>query len=113
MDDDRPLSPELEAMIEKGEAEAAKELILTLAPALDPDAVDGKGRPVKHPEQSMSHLRARARVYQALKEWKLALADADAVCKRQLKMDADMSRRSDQVEVDEALRDELKEQVKE
>ena len=101
------------AMIEKGEAEAAKEMILALVPHLDPNAVDDRGRKVKHPEQSMSHLRARARVYAALEDWEKAYADAEAVRQRRARMDADMSKLSAQLGLDEAFRDEIKARMEE
>jgi hypothetical protein len=99
---------EVRSMIENGEAEAAKNLILTLAPHLDPDAVDEKGRPIKQPEQSLFHLRARTRAYMALEQWDKALADAELVCSIRSKMDADMSKRSKQLDKDEALREEIR-----
>lgn len=98
---------EIQAMLEQGEAEAAKKRILTLAPHLDADATDDERSKNKPPEQSLSHLRARARVHMALKEWDQALADAEEICKRRSKIDADMSQRSDQLGEDEALRDEI------
>ncbi len=101
----------IQKMLELGEVEAAKKLILTLAPHLDPVAEDEKGKKNTPPEQSMSHLRARARVYMALKEWDKALADAEEICKRRYKIDADMSLRSDQLGEDEDLRDEIKDQM--
>lgn len=101
----------IQSMIENGQAESAKEIILALAPHQDPEAVDEKGRPIKHPEQSMSHLRARARVYMALKDWDKALADAEVICKRQSKMDADMSMRTESLNEAEALRDSIKEKM--
>ncbi len=103
----------IQAMIDKGEAEAAKKLILALAPHQDPNAVDDRGRKIKHPEQSMSHLRARARVYAALEDWDKAYADAEAVRQRRARMDADMSKLSAQLGLDEAFRDEIKAQMKE
>ena len=83
------------AMIEKGQAEEAKQMILALAPHQDP-------------EQLLSHLRARARVYAALGDWEKALADAETVTRRRARMDADMSELSAQLGKDEAFRDEMK-----
>ena len=99
-------------MIAKGEAEAAKKMILALAPHQDPNAVDAKGRPLKQAEQLMSHLRARAQVYVALKDWDKALADAEHICGLRARMDADMSERSEQLGKDEAFRDQIKAQMK-
>lgn len=96
------------AIIEKGEVEAAKKLILTLAPHQDPDAVDDKGRSIKYPTQAMSHLRARARVHAAMKDWGKAHADAELICQRRARMDADMSRLSSQLGRDQVFRDEMK-----
>ena len=96
------------AMIEKGELEAANKLILTLAPYQDPDAVDDKGRNIKHPTLPMSHLRARARVHAAMENWEKAYADAELIRQRCARMDADMSRLSSQLGRDLAFRDEMK-----
>lgn len=96
------------AMIEKGELEAANKLILTLAPYQDPDAVDDKGRNIKHPTLPMSHLRARARVHAAMENWEKAYADAELIRQRRARMDADMSRLSSQLGRDQAFRDEIK-----
>ncbi len=96
------------AMIEKGELEAANKLILTLAPYQDPDAVDDKGRNIKHPTLPMSHLRARARFHAAMENWEKAHADAELIRQRRARMDADMSRLSSQLGRDQAFRDEMK-----
>ncbi|MEN8870788.1 MAG: hypothetical protein ABF380_08090 [Akkermansiaceae bacterium] len=68
-------------LLEKGEIEKAKELIFKLAPPFDPEAVDEKGRKLKKPVHSYFHLRARARVYQALEDQSAALTDAEEVLK--------------------------------
>ncbi|MGB1129024.1 MAG: hypothetical protein ACPG4K_03150, partial [Haloferula sp.] len=99
-------------MIEKGETAAAKEFILTLVPHVDSDAVDEKGRKSKQARPLLSQLRARARVYEALEDWGMAYADAEAVVGLRAKMDADMSRRSAQLDIDEAFRDEMKARLK-
>jgi hypothetical protein len=93
------------AALERGEIDAAKTLILSLAPPFDPEAVDAKGRKLKQPQYSLYHLRARARVYMALKEWDKALADAEEVVQRQLGTDGGMSLRTDELDESEALRD--------
>lgn len=98
----------IQAMIDQGEAEAAKNLIVKLAPSLDVAVAEEKSNKNKAPKQSLSHLRARARVHMALKEWGRALADAEELVQRRSKIDADMSQRSDQLGEDEALRDEIK-----
>jgi tetratricopeptide (TPR) repeat protein len=68
-------------LLAKGEAEKAKELIFKLAPPFDPEAVDEKGRKLKKPVHNYIHLRARARVYQALGDQAAALTDAEEVLK--------------------------------
>lgn len=95
-------------MLEKGEAEAAKKFILALVPPFDPEAVDERGRKLRPPVHELSHLRARARVYQAVGELDKALADAEEVCARQLDTDGSMSLKTDQLVADEAFRDEMK-----
>ncbi|OYV07016.1 MAG: hypothetical protein CFE26_03275, partial [Verrucomicrobiales bacterium VVV1] len=96
------------AALEKGEIEKAKEFILALAPPFDPEALDAKGKKIlKKPEHPLAHLRARARVYQALGQLDLALADAEEVVQRQLNTDGGMSLRTDELEQSEALRDSL------
>jgi hypothetical protein len=93
------------AALERGDIEAAKALILALAPPFDPEAVDAKGRKLKQPQYSLYHLRARAHVYMALKEWDKALADAEEVVQRQLGTDGGMSLRTDELDDSERLRD--------
>jgi hypothetical protein len=96
------------ATLERGDVEAAKQRILTLAPPFDPNAVDEKGRKLKAPVYSLAHLRARARVYAALKDWDKALADANEVVERQLGTDSGMSLRTAELDASEALRDEIR-----
>lgn len=91
----------------RGEIQAAKERIMALAPPYDPEAVDEKGRKLRKPEYSLPHLRARARVYMALKQWDKALADAEVVVKRQLGTAGGMSLRTDELDESEALRDSI------
>ena len=97
-------------MLERGEVEAAKTLILTLAPNVGENPVDAKGRKIKRPEYNLAHLRARARVYMALKEWDLALADAEEVVLRQMSTDGGMSLRTPELDASEALRDSILQQ---
>jgi hypothetical protein len=96
------------AALGRGEIQAAKDRILTLCPPFDPEALDEKGRKLRKPEYSLYHLRARARVYMALKEWDKALADAEEVVSRQLGTDGGMSLRTDELDESEALRDEIR-----
>jgi hypothetical protein len=100
----------ISAMLERGDIQKAKERIFTLAPPFDPEAVDEKGRKLRPPQYSLYHLRARARVYAALKEWDKALADAEEVVQRQLGTDGGMSLRTDELDESEALRDSILEQ---
>jgi tetratricopeptide (TPR) repeat protein len=97
------------AALERGEIQAAKDKILALAPQYDPNALDAKGRKIpKPPAYSLSHLRARAQVYMALKEWDKALVDAEEVVQRQLGTDGGMSLRTDELDESERLRDTIK-----
>ena len=96
------------ALLERGDITAAKDKILALAPPFDPNAVDAKGRKLpKPPEISLSHLRARAKVYLALKDYDKALADAEEVVARQLGTDGGMSLRTDELDASEELRDQI------
>jgi hypothetical protein len=98
------------AMLERGEVEQAKSLIHALAPNPGDNPVDAKGRKIKPPEYNLAHLRARARVYMALKEWDLARADAEEVVQRQMSTDGGMSLRTPELDASEALRDSILEQ---
>lgn len=95
------------AALNRSDVEAAKTLIFSLAPVFDPNAVDEKDRKLQPPVYGLAHLRARARVFMALKEWDKALADAEEVCERQLAKDGGMSLRTDELDESEALRDEI------
>ncbi len=100
----------ISAALDRGGIQAAKDKIFTLAPPFDPNAVDAKGRKLpKPPAISLAHLRARARVYMALKEWDKALADAEEVVQRQLGTDGGMSLRTDELDASEALRNTITE----
>lgn len=69
------------ALLESGEIEKAKELIFKLVPPYDPEAVDERGHKLKNPAYNDVHLRARARVYMVLENWDAALADAEEIVK--------------------------------
>ena len=98
------------AALERGDIQVAKDRILALAPPFDPNAVDAKGRKLpKPPAHSLSHLRARAQVYMALKDYDKALADAEEVVQRQLGTDGGMSLRTAELGESEALRDTIRE----
>jgi hypothetical protein len=100
------------ALLESGDIQAAKDLIWRFAPPFDPEAVDDRGRKLKKPNYNLAHLRARARVHAALKEWPQALADAEEVVQQQLGKDGGMSLRTPELEASEALRASIQEQIK-
>ncbi|MEI6177057.1 MAG: hypothetical protein WCS43_09210 [Verrucomicrobiota bacterium] len=93
--------------LDRGEIQAAKDKIFALAPPFDANAVDAKGRKLPKPTYSLAHLRTRAKVYVALKEWDKALVDAEEVVQRQLGTDGGMSLRTDELDESEALRDSI------
>jgi hypothetical protein len=93
--------------LERGDLERAKNLIFTLAPPFDPEAVDEKGRKLKKPEVALYHLRARARVYAAMQDLDAALADAEEVVQRQMAIDGGMSLRTAELDEAEQLRDRI------
>ena len=100
----------VDVALEKGEIDKAKQFIMALAPPFDPEAVDEKGRKItKKPDYNLAHLRARAQVYIALKDWDKALADAEEVVARQIGTDGGMSLRTDELDEAEALRDRIRE----
>ncbi|MEK6238986.1 MAG: hypothetical protein N2C14_30085, partial [Planctomycetales bacterium] len=93
------------AALEKGNIAEAKRIAFALAPPEDSEPeVDPKHK-AKKPVFSHAHLRSRARVYMALKDWDAALQDADEVVKRQTAIDGGMSLRTDELNEAEALRD--------
>ncbi len=95
------------ASLEKGDIQAAKDMIFKLAPPYDPNAVDARGRKLLKPVHSIAHLRARARVYMAMKDYDAALADAEEVVQSQLGTDGGMSLRTKLLDEDESLRDRI------
>jgi tetratricopeptide (TPR) repeat protein len=97
----------ISALIERDDIQAAKDKIFALAPPFDPNAVDAKGRKLPKPTISLAHLRARAQVYMALKDYDAALEDAEQVVQLQLGTDGGMSLRTDELDKSEALRDEV------
>jgi len=100
------------AALERGDLEGAKARIFSLAPPFDPAAVDERGRPLKKPQFSLPHLRARAKVYMALEEWDKALADIEEVVQSQLGTDGGMSLRTSELDKAEQLRDSILKQRK-
>ncbi|MCX7310218.1 MAG: hypothetical protein NTV56_00455 [Alphaproteobacteria bacterium] len=97
----------IDALLERGDIQAAKDKIFALAPPFDPNAVDARGRKLPKPTYSLAHLRARAQVYVALKDYDKALADAEEVVERQLGTDGGMSLRTDELDASQELRDQL------
>ncbi len=97
----------ISALLEHGDIQAAKDKIFALAPPFDANAVDAKGRKLPKPTISLAHLRARAKVYMALKDYDAALVDAEEVVQLQLGTDGGMSLRTDELDESEALRDEV------
>lgn len=95
------------AALERGDVEAAKQRILTLAPLFDSEAVDERGRKFKKPEHPIAHLRARARVHAALKEYDRALTDAEEIYSRQYAADSRMSQRTSELDEAERFRNEI------
>jgi tetratricopeptide (TPR) repeat protein len=84
------------AALEKGDIEQAKRLVFQFAPNIKPAP------------PSTEHLRARARVYLAMKEYDKALADAEEVLSRQKGTDGDMSLRSKELGIIEKLVEEIR-----
>jgi hypothetical protein len=101
------------AMLGRDDVQAAKDKMLALAPPYDPNAVDAKGRKLPEPQFSTAHLRARARVYMALKDWDKAKGDAAVVAQRQLETDGWLSLRTPELDAAEALKAAILEQMKE
>ncbi|HEX5790535.1 MAG TPA: hypothetical protein VFY13_05245 [Luteolibacter sp.] len=99
------------ALLERGEVQAAREKIMALAPHYDPDAVDAKGHKPPKPQFSTAHIRARARVYMALKDLEKARADAAEVAQRQLETDGWLSLRTPELDAAEALKAAILEQT--
>ena len=93
----------VDAMLKEGKADAAKQFILNYAP---------EGKEGKSKVHASNHLRARARAYQALGEFDKALADVKELISRHLRVAHRTSERSDEMIMDEALRDEINRQIK-
>lgn len=94
--------------LEKGNIEEAKRLVFQFAPAEPPVSTDPKKKNVKPAPPSTEHLRARARVYLAMKEYDKALADAEEVLSRQKATDGGMSLRSKELGIIEKLVEEIR-----
>jgi hypothetical protein len=93
--------------LERGDIDAAKKLILSLAPLYDPEATDERGHKLPEPKYSIYHLRARARVFMALKEWDKALTDVEIVVANLLGTANHIALRTPELNESEALRDEI------
>ena len=89
----------------RGDIETAKQLAFKLAPTEMPEPLDRKKAKKKPEAPSLAHLRSRARVYMALKEWDAALADAREVVDRKTGEDGGMSLRTSELDEAEQLRD--------
>lgn len=93
--------------LDRGDQEVARELIMSLAPPYDPEAVDERGRKLRKPEYPNPYLRARTRVYMAYSEWDKALVDIDVVTERLLEKATGMSQRPGELDEAEAIRNEI------
>jgi hypothetical protein len=105
----------INAALEKGDVTEAKRLALLFAPETPPVSTDPKKKNIKPAPPSTEHLRARARVYLALKDYEKALADAEEVVKRQFGTDGGMSMRTEELDEAERMRNsilELRDQTK-
>ncbi len=101
----------VEALIEEGKLEEAKNKILALVPHYDAEAVDERGRKLSKPNYSAAQLRARAKVYLALGEWDKALADAEEVYSITFSESGGMSMRTEDLDEAERLRAEIQKRM--
>ena len=91
--------------LDRGDLEEAKRLAFTMAPLKEPIPPDQKKRRRKRPKPiSLPHLRSRAKVYMAMKDWKLALVDAEEVYLRIKRRDGFLSMRTAELDEAEKLR---------
>jgi hypothetical protein len=92
--------------LERGDIEEARRLAFQFAPPEIPEPEEEKKKPVmKSGSPSLPHLRSRARVSMALKQWDAALADAEELVDRKTARDASLSLRTDELDEAEQLRD--------
>ena len=91
--------------LKRGDLEKAKRLTFSLAPLEEPVPPDKKKRAKKPKPISLPHLRSRAKVYMAMKDWKAALADAQEVFSRLTRRDGSMSMRTAELDAAEKLKD--------
>lgn len=89
----------------RGDVEEAKRLAFLMAPAEEAASGTPKEGSVKPEPLSAAQLRSRAKVYMALKDYKLALADIEMVISQQVIIDGGMSLRSKDLDEAEDMRD--------
>jgi hypothetical protein len=94
-------------LLANGDIESARKRILPIAPPYDPNAVDHRGRKLQKPEYNLAHLRARARVFLALKQYDIALADAEEILTRQRDINAVLSIHTPELAEAKALKEEI------
>lgn len=87
-----------------GDLEEARRIAFLHAP---PGPTDPEKPNIKPIPPSLTHLRTRARVYLALKDYENALADAEEVLAKQLGIDGGMSLRTKELDEAEQFRDQL------
>ncbi len=80
--------------IARGDIDEAKRLAFLFAPTEAPVSTDPKKKAVKLLPPSLAHLRARAHVYLAMKEYDKALADAEEILSQERATAAGMSMRT-------------------
>jgi hypothetical protein len=92
--------------LNSGDLAEARRLAFALAPLEEPVPPDQK-KPAKKRRKpiSLPHLRSRAKVYMAMKDWKAALADAQEVFSRLTRRDGSMSMRTAELDQAEELKD--------
>jgi hypothetical protein len=93
---------EVNLALEDGDLEKARRLAFKRAPIEEPTSHDPKKGKKRRPLINLHHLRSRAKVYMALKDWKAALADMEQVVDRKTREDAHMSMKT--AELREAIR---------
>lgn len=91
----------------RGDLDEAKRIAFHHAPTAPPVSTDPKKKKAKPVPHSLAHLRSRARVYMALKDYDAALADVQEVVGRQIGTDGGMSLRTAELDEAEEMRDSL------
>ena len=104
---------EVNDAIARGDIEEAKRIAFHFAPTEPPVSTDPKKKNVKLPPPSRTHLRARAQVYLAMKEYGKALADAEEVLSQERGTAGGMSMRTKALDVAESLIEKIKRQQQE